>query len=74
MLCVQPGSQRNDSSDTAGGREPECGSARSRPRSIDRKGAYKTTPGSLFVIGVKFMNVDVPRLLDQEYTRQRSDG
>ena len=46
----------------------------SRPRSIDRKSAYKTTPGSLFVIGLKFMNVDVPRLLDQEYTRQRSDG
>jgi hypothetical protein len=45
------------------------------PATIDLpEGRVPTTPGSLFVVGQKLMNVDVARLLDQEYARQRSDG
>ena len=30
----------------------------------------QATPGTRFILGQKFMNVDVARLLDDEYSRQ----
>ena len=36
------------------------------------EGRVQATPGTRFVIGTKYMNVDIARLLDQEYSRQRS--
>jgi hypothetical protein len=34
------------------------------------EGRIQATPGTRFVIGTKFMNVDIARLLDEEFTRQ----
>ena len=39
-----------------------------------REGRIQITPGSRFVIGNKFMNVDLARMLAQEYSRQRAGG
>jgi hypothetical protein len=36
------------------------------------EGRIQTAPGARFTIGMKFMNVDVARLLDAEYSRQRA--
>lgn len=33
------------------------------------QGRVQVTPGSRFVIGTKFMNVDLAHLLDAEYSR-----
>lgn len=35
-------------------------------------GRVQAAPGTRFIIGTKFMNVDLARLLDDEYARQRS--
>jgi hypothetical protein len=43
------------------------------PATLDLpRGRIQATPGRLFVVGNKFMNVDVARLLDEEYSRQKS--
>jgi hypothetical protein len=34
----------------------------------------QAAPGTRFVVGRKFMNVDVARLLDEEFSRQQSTG
>jgi hypothetical protein len=34
------------------------------------QGRVQATAGSRFVVGMKFMNVDIARLLDAEYLRQ----
>ena len=36
------------------------------------QGRIEAKPDTRFVVGTKFMNVDVARLLDAEYSRQRS--
>lgn len=42
------------------------------PATLDLpQGRVQVTPGSRFLIGTKFMNVDLARLLDQEYSRQQ---
>jgi hypothetical protein len=42
------------------------------PATLDLpEGRVQVTRGTRFVIGTKFMNVDVARLLDQEYSRQQ---
>ena len=38
------------------------------------QGRVQAAPGTRFVIGKKFMNVDIARLLDDEYRRQRGDN
>jgi hypothetical protein len=41
------------------------------PATVDLPtGRVQTAPGIRFVVGAKFMNVDVARLLDAEYSRQ----
>jgi hypothetical protein len=41
------------------------------PATLDLpQGRVQVTPGTRFVVGKMFMNVDVARLLDQEYSRQ----
>jgi len=43
------------------------------PATLDLEaGRVQVTPGSRFVIGTKFMNIDLARLLDQEYSRRRA--
>ena len=37
------------------------------------QGRVQAAPGTRFVIGTKFMNVDIAGLLDEEYRRQRGD-
>jgi hypothetical protein len=40
------------------------------PATVDLpEGRIQAAPGSLFVRGTKFMNVDVARMLDEEYSR-----
>jgi hypothetical protein len=34
------------------------------------EGRIQATPGTRFVLGRKFMNVDVAQMLDEEYSRQ----
>ena len=42
------------------------------PATLDLpEGRIQATPGTRFVLGTKFMNVDIARLLDQEYSRQQ---
>ena len=36
------------------------------------QGRVQAAAGTRFIIGTKFMNVDLARLLDDEYLRQRS--
>lgn len=36
------------------------------------QGRVQAAPGTRFIVGTKFMNVDVARLLDEEHSRQRS--
>jgi hypothetical protein len=38
------------------------------------QGRVQAVPGTRFVIGTKFMNVDVALMLDEEYSRRRSPG
>jgi hypothetical protein len=41
------------------------------PASVDLpEGRIEAAPGARFVIGTKFMNVDLAGLLDAEYSRQ----
>jgi hypothetical protein len=41
------------------------------PATLDLpQGRVQATPGTRFVLGTKFMNVDVARLLDEAYSRQ----
>jgi hypothetical protein len=43
------------------------------PATLDLpQGRVQAAPGTRFVIGTKFMNVDIARLLDEEYSRQRT--
>ena len=43
------------------------------PATIDLpQGRVQAAPGARFVAGAKFMNVDIARLLDEEFSRQRS--
>jgi hypothetical protein len=43
------------------------------PATVDLpQGRVQAVPGSRFIVGTKFMNVDVARLLDEEYSRQRT--
>jgi hypothetical protein len=43
------------------------------PASVDLpEGRIQAAPGARFAIGTKFMNVDIARLLDAEYSRQRA--
>ena len=35
------------------------------------EGRVQAAPGSRFVVGTKFMNVDIARLLDEEYSREQ---
>jgi hypothetical protein len=40
------------------------------PATLDLpRGRIQVTPGSRFTIGTKYMNIDVARLLDEEYSR-----
>jgi hypothetical protein len=42
------------------------------PTTLDLpQGRVQAVPGTRFVIGTKYMNVDVARLLDEEYSRQK---
>lgn len=44
-----------------------------RPATLELpQGRVQVTAGSRLVIGTKFMNVDLARMLDQEYSRQRA--
>lgn len=36
---------------------------------VTPQGRVEITPGTRFTLGTKFMNVDVARLLDEEYAR-----
>jgi hypothetical protein len=38
------------------------------------QGRVQVNPGTRLVVGTKFMNVDVARLLDQEYSRQQQQS
>jgi hypothetical protein len=38
------------------------------------QGRVQVTEGSRFIVGMKFMNVDIARMLDAEYSRQHSGG
>ena len=43
-----------------------------QPASLDLpQGRVQVTPGTRFTIGSKFMNIDLARMLDEEYSRQR---
>jgi hypothetical protein len=35
------------------------------------EGRVQAAPGARFVVGTKFMNIDLARLLDEEYSRQK---
>jgi hypothetical protein len=37
-------------------------------------GRIQVNPGSVFVKGTRFMNVDLAQLLDEQYLRNRSTG
>ena len=40
------------------------------PATVDLpEGRVQAAPGTRFVVGSKFMNVDIARLLDKEYSR-----
>ncbi len=40
------------------------------PATVDLpEGRVQAAPGTRFVVGSKFMNVDIARLLDEEYSR-----
>ena len=40
------------------------------PATLDlQQGRVQVTPGTCFTIGTKFMNVDLARMLDEEYSR-----
>jgi hypothetical protein len=42
------------------------------PATLDLpEGRVQVAPGTRFVIGTKFMNIDVARLLKEEYARQQ---
>jgi len=44
------------------------------PATLDTpQGRVQAAPGTRFVLGTKFMNVDLARLLDEEYSRQQRD-
>ena len=44
------------------------------PASIDLpQGRVQVTPGARFTVGTKFMNVEIARLLDEAYSRLRSN-
>ena len=36
------------------------------------QGRVQAAPGTRFTVGTKFMNIDVARLLDEEYSRQNA--
>jgi len=38
------------------------------------QGRVQAAPGTRFVVGTKFMNVDIARSLDDEYSRQKRAG
>ena len=43
------------------------------PATVDLpQGRIQAAPGTRFIVGTKFMNVDVARLLDEEYSRERA--
>jgi len=43
------------------------------PATLDLpSGRIQVNPGSLFISGERFMNVDVAKLLEEEYKRQQS--
>jgi hypothetical protein len=45
------------------------------PATVDLpEGRIQTAPGARFVVGGKFMNVDIARLLDTEYSRRSAAG
>lgn len=45
------------------------------PATLDLpQGRVQATPGTRFVVGTKYMNVDVARLLDAEHSRQQSSS
>jgi len=53
------------------GRRRRLGVQGTRPLELP-EGRVQATPGTRFIIGTKFMNVDIARLLDDEYSRLRS--